>query len=553
MQAITKIEKFGAAELREIIVQRRQKEQNLLREERLKKQLYNDALDVKVFEEELEASNLRRGGANPSIKYIADFSTSTTTTTILSNNNNNNNSSKNLFSSFVLSPRGEKVPANAIRMTDYKFSTNQEPLRFVANGKYSFFPIHYKTAAAEKIVDLRCKKNHVLKKSSSYWSKCAICQQGNVTWCCSACAYYSCGSCYDADRRAKEVDRDDPKKHELATFLRCNAGCSFTLQIPVAGGANGTNGSYTVSMELRFEKLPPKGKMQSLLRFSLPDLAKARNVHRASVYLNGDGIVVGKPLESGGAYDPTINDLKTKNSSSSSRSNSKANLFKSLSTSKIIKLSNSNSKADLDDKKEINVDIKEEEKITEKKVTEATIATSTTTETNTIESIESTNDKTPKKDKKIDTKNPAIQVRSGIWKIISISVDPEKNQLTTYVNGKICHHSNDLDAADFRLNHKIVVLGGGKQANVRGGDIRRLTIHSSALDAEHIEKVFVYLANENPSIGGRAVKIQTIFRGFKIRKLDLLKKKNGSGDKKVKEKIEKDVKKKSYSSSDDSD
>ena len=69
-----------------------------------------------------------------------------------------------------------------------------------------------------------------------------------------------------------------------------------------------------------------------------------------------------------------------------------------------------------------------------------------------------------------------------------------------------------------RLHHKVVVLGGGKQAHMRGGDIRRLVIHGTALHGADILDVYHRLANDHPSIGGRAVRIQAIFRGFIMRK-----------------------------------
>lgn len=69
-----------------------------------------------------------------------------------------------------------------------------------------------------------------------------------------------------------------------------------------------------------------------------------------------------------------------------------------------------------------------------------------------------------------------------------------------------------------RLHHKVVVLGGGKQAHMRGGDIRRLVIHGTALHGSDIMDVYHRLANDHPGIGGRAVRIQAIFRGFIMRK-----------------------------------
>ena len=87
-------------------------------------------------------------------------------------------------------------------------------------------------------------------------------------------------------------------------------------------------------------------------------------------------------------------------------------------------------------------------------------------------------------------------------------------EVSTYVNGHLCHISNNLDPADLRLQYKLVVLGGGRQAQNRGGDIRRITIHSTEFNDLEMRSLYYELANENPAIGGRAVKIQAAFRGY---------------------------------------
>ena len=68
------------------------------------------------------------------------------------------------------------------------------------------------------------------------------------------------------------------------------------------------------------------------------------------------------------------------------------------------------------------------------------------------------------------------------------------------------------------MHHKLVILGGGRQAHSRGGDIRRAIIHSSYLEAEGVQKVFYKLAQDNPSIGARVLLVQSLFRGYIARK-----------------------------------
>jgi hypothetical protein len=381
---IAKVEPYGAEELREVMVHRKQTELNRQKDERLRRQAYKDALDVKIFEEELEASKRRKGGANPAVYVEENFQGS-----------------------------GDL----AVTITDFKFSTNEFPLRLAPTGKCSFIPLFLGTAGGIRPVrPKKCPLKHDLAACFYSWMNCALCQKRKTHYYCTRwCSYYICSSCYESERRVQDVERRDPTKNP--TYLRCSNLCSFTLQIPTAGGIHGSvNGEFTISMEIRVEKLPAKGHLQSLLRLSLPDLSQSRRLHRTSLYLNGDGVIVSRPMGNGGA----VEDGRT--------------------------------------------------------------------------------------------------MRAGVWHIISIAVKPEEGEMLSYVNGRLCHSASGLDPADLRLHHKLVILGGGRQAHSRGGDIRRVVIHSAYLDASGIESVFKKLANENPVIGGRARVIQSNYRGYLIRK-----------------------------------
>jgi hypothetical protein len=383
---IAKVEPYGADELREVMIHRKQSEINRQKEERLRRQAYKDALDVKVFEEELEASKRRKGGANPLVYSEVNFPGTDAET--------------------------------AITITDFKFSSNEFPLRLAPTGKCSFMTIPLNTSAYPPLRPLTCPSKHPLGACYYSWMNCAICKQRRTHYYCTRwCSYYVCSSCYDSERKVREIEKRDPNKNP--TFLRCSNSCSFTLQVPSAGGLTSetnTSGDFTVSLEVRFDKLPPKGHLQSLLRFSLPDIAQSRRLHRTSVYLNGDGVVIGRAAGKGGLAEG------------------------------------------------------------------------------------------------------GQPVKPGVWQIITVCVKPEEGEMTTYVNGKLCHLATGLDSTDLRLHHKLVILGGGRQAHSRGGDIRRAVIHSSYLEGEGIEKVFFKLAQENPSIGQRLLLVQALYRGYCARK-----------------------------------
>ena len=104
------------------------------------------------------------------------------------------------------------------------------------------------------------------------------------------------------------------------------------------------------------------------------------------------------------------------------------------------------------------------------------------------------------------------------WAVISVCVQPSQGKLSTYVDGSLCSIAEDLDPADLRLQHRIVILGGGKQAHVRGGDIRRVTIHNSSLGEPEVKDLYFTLSDRNPAVGGLWPKVQARVRGYLTRK-----------------------------------
>ncbi len=252
-----KVEPYGAELLREVIVHRRQAELLRVKEERAHLIAYKEALDVKVFEEELLASKSRKGGANPLVKPID----------------------------------GSDAAAEAVVETDFKFSTNQYPLRLAPTGKNSFFPIFVGTAASRPSPPMTCPKKHPLGQANYSWVSCSNCKTRGIHWYCQRwCGFYCCSTCYDGDRREKESNRLNPARHP--TFLRCYNGCSFTLQVPSASAIPISGAPFTVTFEIRLEKMPPKGHVSSLVRFSLPDLAQGRKKHNTNAFIDDAGRVV---------------------------------------------------------------------------------------------------------------------------------------------------------------------------------------------------------------------------------------------------------------------
>jgi len=256
---------------------------------------------------------------------------------------------------------------------------------------------------------------------------------------CWACYTFFCSTCYDGDRRVKEMERRDSSKHP--TFLRCSNTCSFTLQIPAINEINKNNNSnsnYTITLELRFEKLPLIGNLQSLLRFSIPDISNARKIHRTSVYLNGDGIIVGRPIERDGSINDNDNNnnvdkesdfIKSDNDNDDKKNSEKHNegdsstaiddtlLPASIDTTTIVvdKDTIKTTSTNHDDNNSKDCKDKEKEPVSDDNVN-----------TNVVMSVANN-------EKKMNT----VRIRAGIWSIVSVVVNPMEGTLESYVDGKV--------------------------------------------------------------------------------------------------------------------
>jgi len=388
-----KVEPHGAEELREIMTKRKQVEITRQKNERSRRQAYKEALDVRIFEEELQASSNRKGGANPVVK------------------------------------EEEIAGLGLVKVSDYHFKLNQMPLRVICNAKASLFhPIFLGTLAAPKIREFVCthkpdqkkckrSKKQPLSKCSWYWTTCNVCYKNNVQFYCGTCSSTYCGNCVAADRTSQEKDAINPAKHP--TFLRAPPGSLISLQIPSANVSDLVDGKFTISLALRFwcssvskEKLLPK-LGQSIIRFTASDNSFLSK--HAAVTLSGAGV-----LSAGGdeIHDPVARRL----------------------------------------------------------------------------------------------------IRVNVWYILSFVVHPNEGSIFCYINGDLCSTSMGLNTKNLTLEHKLIVLGGGKIAQDRGGDVRKMVVHSAALDKEAIKALYFKMADEHEGIGGRGLLIQRVARGYICRR-----------------------------------
>ena len=260
-----KIEPFGADILREVMVARKKEGMLRQREDRKQQQAFQQALDIKVFEEELKASQKRERGANPHVSKVVE---------------------------------GEGT--SSTHLTEFRFTGNTQPIRMVHSGKWKFVAIRDTDSTKAKI-EMKCEQGHVLVHDSQYWEKCLMCGRQQCSLRCNECDNNDvCSLCHN--RWVEEHKKKAQDLGDKLTFANCLSGCSFSLQVPAAGAGLAvdldkpppeiTCKAFTLTFEMRVERLPPRGHLAALTRFFPSSYGRTRRRHEASVYINYQGMVL---------------------------------------------------------------------------------------------------------------------------------------------------------------------------------------------------------------------------------------------------------------------
>lgn len=529
---LAKIEPYGAEELREVLVKRRQAEIAKERKERLRRDAYKDALDVKVFEEELLASKRRKGGANPLISERRDLVALPRSAVGAVGSDGESE----------ISPTEVSSSSLTIKTTDFTFFHNHLPLRFTATGKTSLLPWFSGTAAQPTIAPMLCSKKHKVVElgQGAVFAQCSTCPEGrSCTRCCQPCNYYVCSTCVEADQKMKQAAIDDLS--DKPTFLRCSALGSLTLQVPTAGGSDPHSGRYTVTLEIRLEKLPAAGQLQSLLRFPLPDSSTlaVNKSHFASVWINSEGVVAGVPLvsqkapkapdivpavktaphqpkanaaapqqpqKSFGYGNPTLQGMPSPYYPGQAPVGSFGSTFGTMPAPAFSMPAPPFSMAappySMSAPAFSSFQHNSQPFPAPTFCGQMNMAPSASTGSVRPKGLDSraqvgarsrsavndTGGGNAKRNGNIDEPPMTVSVpvpsatvshlRLQRWAVVSVVVDPTAGTVTTFIDGLQCHTASGLDPAGLRLQYKLNVFGGGKQADSRGGDIRRVLIHS---------------------------------------------------------------------------
>jgi hypothetical protein len=121
-----------------------------------------------------------------------------------------------------------------------------------------------------------------------------------------------------------------------------------------------------------------------------------------------------------------------------------------------------------------------------------------------------------KLDKSADKKT--LLLCEGRWMVVSASVEVAAGRMTTYLDGQLLSVEDNLEPRDLSLGPRLIILGGGKAAQSRGGSVRRVLVRDASMDAEQAMQTYIACAQHHPAIAGKLAIIQAVWRGRQARK-----------------------------------
>jgi len=229
------VEPYGAEQLRLLIAERARAASKRREEEKAQREAYAKAHDIKIFEEELLASKARTNGANPALYSTCD---------------------------------------DSVQVSHYSFTRNEKPLRMHTSGKVKFaaeLALCLEEFPSIPLDNLYCLSGHLLAPTRYTYNICDSCGGRQVESNCECCDFDLCKRCCQRARNEKEKYMSDLDKQNTA--LKCQAGASFSLQIPasILEKSSSDARGFSVSMEIWVQKLPFKDGKIALLSFARSD------------------------------------------------------------------------------------------------------------------------------------------------------------------------------------------------------------------------------------------------------------------------------------------
>ena len=325
---------------------------------------------------------------------------------------------------------------------------------------------------------------------------------------------------------------------------------------------------FSVSAEVRLGTLPQPGKKASLLRFTLPQFTRSRRRNYASVYVTDDGSVVdsGSTCGSNVVVWEREREEKVKAraavdvvAAAKAVAEAEAKVAEEAEEAKEAEEAAAKEAVDAAaeaEKTEKEKEEKEEKPPNAKKKAKAEAAAAAAAATaakkaaaeaaKDEEKAEAAKVAAKEKEDRLAAKKKRLAALSFFnkgrlspdrWAIVTVVVDPSRGTMRTYVDGHLCHEATDLEEADLTLGHKLTIFGGGKAAQARGGDLRRVVLRrnsaenkdedltassssvsvSTSTTGEEVTRLTMTLCAQSPGFGGMAGRIQRVFRGYRGR------------------------------------
>ena len=283
--------------------------------------------------------------------------------------------------------------------------------------------------APEKVPEPCCPMGHPLDHEGRF-ENCKLCSKPiysgvfackNVYKSGTPCARrWVCKACKDKRKLNLEKAIMNPKGK--ATFLQCEASCAVTLQIPPQISPQAAEAlavsleSFSLTIELKLDTLPPREQFLALLRFSPEGTGRSRRRNAANLFVDSFGRVLPKPVLLAAPQDSAAERLISKK----------------------------------------------------------------------------------------------------WWHIVTVVVDARQGRVAVYIDGELSGADGSgmqFEADDLTLREKVVIFGGGNEAESRGGNLTRLLVHTRALSSASVRQVYQSVFSKNVRNLKASSTLQRVARG----------------------------------------
>eukprot|EP00808_Paulinella_micropora_P006835 g75373.t1 len=338
----------------------------------------------------------------------------------------------------------------------FRFTTQQDPLRMAPKGGAPTHPrlqeAKLKEAMNTKVKPLTCTKGHGLVEFNNPYQQCNLCRQNSVHYRCNEsmsrrdtgmpmCRFLVCLPCYE--RHQENEQHKFTRFLDKSRFLRCGKGTSFSIQFPA------------------FSQL---GRLSRTLRNLKDGKDVASGGQPSDMGDTGDISLLSKETADGQFEESTLGQLE---------------VYTLTLEMKMLLLPPSGQLTAL-------LRFNPSDAMHSRRRHQASLYLD---EYGRIGSLFTLHTSSP-------SEQLGVRLKVKAWSVVTIVVDARAGNMTTYVDGEVCMAAHDLSTADLVLWHQVVVFGGGKRAESRGGELRRFVLHNAALSHLQVAEV-AKLGREN--------------------------------------------------------